>query len=338
MNHQKSIVSNVQTPIIIMALLLVAILLLPGPIARGQVREPEASETARYKIVFDGTWDPSGVPNPHFSGLVGAAHNSSVTFWEVGGLATDGIESMAETGSTNILRDEIGNSSNANLTITGGSIPNAPNQVEISSITIDHDYPLITLVSMIAPSPDWFVGVSGMSLIDEQGEWKNEIVVQLFPYDSGTDSSTTFLHNENDTNPAEPIFRINDTSLFPAGTLGTFTFTRLDGPDPTLTPTSTGTATATPIPATSTATATATSTTIPTETAVPSETPTPIPATETATPTSSVTPTSTATVPPTNETVTPTPTAIPTETAEPTPDVPSGENELLYLPFVVQGN
>lgn len=334
MNQKKSIVSHPQAAFVMMALLLVAILLIPGPIARGQVREPDASETARYKIVFDGTWNPSGVPNPHFSGLVGAAHNSSATFWEVGGLATDGIESMAETGSTNILRNEIGSNSNANLTITGGSIPNAPDQVEISSITVDHDYPLITLVSMIAPSPDWFVGVSGMSLIDEQGEWKNEIVIQLFPYDSGTDSSTTFLHNENDTNPAEPIFRINDSSLFPAGTLGTFTFTRLDGPDPTLTPTSTQTATAT---ATATQTATSTNTPIPaTETA----TPTSVPA-ETATPAASATPTSTATVPPTNETATPTPTAsptAPTETVEPTPEPPFAATDFYYLPFMAKGN
>ncbi|MEM9777473.1 MAG: spondin domain-containing protein [Chloroflexota bacterium] len=252
----------------ILGLLSIILFLSAAPQAEGQSRQSQASETAQYKIVFEADWDPASVPNPHFSGLIGASHNDSTVIWEVGGMATDGIEIMAETGSTNQLRSEINGNSNANQVISGGSIPNSPSSVEISSVTLDLDYPLVTLVSMIAPSPDWFVGVSGLSLTDQNGEWINELEIQLFPYDSGTDSSTTFVHSENDTDPAEPISRIDDDNLFPNLPLGTFTFTRLDGPDPTLTPTSTAvpTETATPLP-----------TEAPTETptAVPTESPEP---------------------------------------------------------------
>ncbi|MEM8861390.1 MAG: spondin domain-containing protein, partial [Chloroflexota bacterium] len=189
--------------VFILCLLSSILILGSTQLASGENRAPAASETAQYKIEFDATWAPASnvVPNPHFSGLIGASHNDNTLFWEVGGLATEGIEVMAETGSTNEFRGEINLDSDANQIISGGSIPDSPDSVEISSVTMDLDYPLVTLVTMIAPSPDWFVGVSGLSLTDQNGEWINEIEIQLFPYDAGTDSSTTFLHNEDDTNP-----------------------------------------------------------------------------------------------------------------------------------------
>ena len=58
-------------------------------------------------------------------------------------------------------------------------------------LEIDREQPLVTLVSMIAPSPNWFVGVHGQSLI-EGGNWTTEKVIVLFPYDAGTDDGATY--------------------------------------------------------------------------------------------------------------------------------------------------
>ncbi len=284
-----------------------------GGIAQGQAKGPSASETAEYRIVFNATWDPNGVPNPHFSPLVGAAHNGDTVIWQTGELASNGIEVMAETGNRNPLLDEINANGNVDIAITGGPIPTSPDSTTINSVTIDHDFPLITLVTMIAPSPDWFVGVSGLSLLDEQGEWMNEIVVPLFPYDSGTDDGPDFTSGDDDSDPAEAIFRINDSDLFPVETLGTFTFTRIDEPDPTLTPTSTATAVPTE---TQTLVPTETATAIPTETIVPT-------ATSTAAPNPEMTPTPVATEPPVE--------------ASPTPDVPFVATDFVYLPIVAGG-
>ena len=44
---------------------------------------------------------------------------------------------------------------------------------------------------MVAPSPDWFVGVSGLPLF-ENGQWVEERRIDLVPWDAGTDSGTTF--------------------------------------------------------------------------------------------------------------------------------------------------
>jgi hypothetical protein len=176
------------------------------------------TQTAEYTVTFDATWSaqthPSSFPpNPHFSGLVGSTHDASVWFWQAGELASPGIENMAETGSKSPLLTEIGaaiTDGSADSLISGGGINPSPGSVGVS-FQIDLDFPLVTLVSMIAPSPDWFVGVSNLSLF-ENGDWVEERIVSLLPYDSGTDSGTTYTSPNLDTDPAEPIMQI--TTLF----------------------------------------------------------------------------------------------------------------------------
>ena len=83
---------------------------------------------------------------------------------------------------------------------------------------------------MIAPSPDWFVGVSGLSLY-ENGEWISQKVVELVPYDAGTDSGVSYNSANLATANPEPISKIEVTLFLVNGDvppLGTFTFTRLN--------------------------------------------------------------------------------------------------------------
>ena len=48
-----------------------------------------------------------------------------------------------------------------------------------------HRYrPYVSVTSMIAPSPDWFVGVDTLDLCDDSS-WVNEVVRPAFPYDAG---------------------------------------------------------------------------------------------------------------------------------------------------------
>jgi len=81
---------------------------------------------------------------------------------------------------------------------------------------------------MIAPSPDWFVGVSALALF-EDGRWVGERRIDLVPWDAGTDSGSTFTSPDQAT-PPQPISRIVTAPLSPSGSaspLGTFTFIRL---------------------------------------------------------------------------------------------------------------
>ncbi len=194
--------------------------------------ESEA-ETATYEVIFDASWSRATHPyefpgNPHFSGLIGGTHNDSISFWNTGGIATDGIESMAETGGTLQLQREVEaaiDAGNAESVVRGPGIGRSPNAVS-QRFEISEAYSLVTLVSMIAPSPDWFVGTSGLDLRPD-GEWLGQVVYDLLPYDAGTDSGLNYTSSDQDTSPAEVISQLTDLPFDQPTPLGTFTFRRV---------------------------------------------------------------------------------------------------------------
>ena len=189
-----------------------------------------AQSRATYRVTFDATWSEATHPvdfpsNPHFSPLVGATHAEPGLIWQAGELASPGMEVMAETGSTSLLLFEISQMATDGMIgtdIVGGPVRLSPGSVSLTFET-SSEHPLLTLVTMIAPSPDWYVGTQGLDL-REDGGWRQNIVFDLWPYDSGTDSGTTYTSPNQDTNPAELIRRIADEFPF-TGTpaLGTYT-------------------------------------------------------------------------------------------------------------------
>jgi len=191
----------------------------------------QAQSTATYRLTFNSAWSvgthpASFPPDPHYSPLVGATHNDQAVLWAAGELASLGIERMAETGSTTMLRGEISALAATGVigdTLLGGPMRLSPGQIEMT-FEARRDHPLVSVVTMIAPSPDWFVGTQSLSLRGTNG-WLDEIEYELWPYDSGTDSGASYTSPNLDTQPPEPIRRIADEFPF-AGTpaLGTFTF------------------------------------------------------------------------------------------------------------------
>jgi hypothetical protein len=192
--------------------------------------------TITYEVTFNATWSEEThpddfPPNPHFSGLIGASHNNEVSFWKEGELASPGIKSMAEIGSKNPLSIEILNAifgKTAFKLISGGGINPSPGSVSLR-FKVSENYPLVTLVSMIAPSPDWFVGVDSLNLF-EDGSFIDEKTVVLYAYDAGTDSGTTYTSPNDPTDPPGPIFKIEGYPFFYEDELvplGTFTFTKV---------------------------------------------------------------------------------------------------------------
>jgi hypothetical protein len=200
---------------------------------------PTAAPAAsvQYQLTFEATWSEGShpvdfPPNPHFSGLIGASHSPDVLLWAEGEPATPGIKNMAETGGKSPLDSEIESlidDGNACATISGGGVNPSPGEVTVT-FTATLDCPVISVVTMIAPSPDWFVGVSGLSLLGD-GAWIEQEIVELFPYDAGTDSGSSYTSPDEPTADPEPIYRIETEPLLVDGNvppLGTFTFSRLD--------------------------------------------------------------------------------------------------------------
>jgi len=174
-------------------------------------------DTAMYTVTFTSTWSaathPDNFPsNPHFSGLIGATHDSSILFWRPGEFASQGIKSVAEFGSKFALTNEVDTAqmnAQAEFLLSGGFISPSPGAVNYT-FEITSAYPLVTLVSMLAPSPDWFVGVSGLALYQD-GLWSDSVTVDLFVYDAGTDDGVTYTSANTVTSPPQPITTITTT-------------------------------------------------------------------------------------------------------------------------------
>jgi len=201
------------------------------------VIQPEPKLSARYNLTFNATWSAQTHPNEfpasaHFSGMIGMIHNSSVMLFTKGEIASDGIKNMAETGGKNPLKSEIqafiSNGTGSTL-ISGGGINSSPGEVSIEfNIASSHSF--VSVVSMLAPSPDWFIAVSNTNLI-ENNEWVTSKTIAVDIYDSGTDNGSTFRSPDEPTLPPLPIDNINTHPLAVnnvVAPLGSITFTKIE--------------------------------------------------------------------------------------------------------------
>ena len=191
-----------------------------------------SQSSANYTITFESNWSNTTHPHPtnnfpsnaHWSKLVGATHNENVVFLEMGGNATPGIEDVAELGVNTLFFEEINHAideENSNQIIEGGNLSTSLGTIIIDDLITSEEFPLLTLASMIAPSPDWMIAINSISLIDTNGDWINEITMDLYPYDAGTDSGMDYDSSNMDSNPQEPISSLQGVSPFSNEKIGT---------------------------------------------------------------------------------------------------------------------
>ena len=197
--------------------------------------DPTASvrSQAIYSVTFQGSWTTTvtsgGLPSgAHFTTLIGGVHNAGVTFLREGGMASAGVESMAELGGTSTLAAEVRAAEPDALAVVQGSGGNIgpTGSSTINPVTLTTDHPRVTLLTMVAPSPDWFVGISGLSLLDAQGNWMSSQTVNLYPWDAGTEEGTEFSLTNSATSPQETITSLRGIGKFSNEPIATLTFTR----------------------------------------------------------------------------------------------------------------
>ncbi len=177
---------------------------------------PYAQSTATYDITFTSIWnatDHTSVPgNAHWSKLVGATHKTADTFFKLGELVSPGIKNVAETGNNTVFNSEVDEQitlNEANQYINGPSLGTATGDMLISNLEVSENFPLITLISMIAPSPDWVIAMNGFNLLDVDGNWKTSVTMDMFAYDAGTDDGTDYTSGDIVSDPVQPMSMIN---------------------------------------------------------------------------------------------------------------------------------
>ncbi|MGV6857551.1 MAG: spondin domain-containing protein, partial [bacterium] len=209
-------------------------LLLLSPVAQASI--------ATYEITVNNDWTQADYPinypsDAHFSWLGGGTHSGNVSFWGLGQTASAGFEKMAETGVTTDFVNEIaavgtGLEWRHWFCQPGATNSNCGSLTE--QFTIDSSQPFLTLTSMLGPSPDWVVGVSGLDLF-QGGSWISSINTPLALYDGGTEDGTTPTMDNAGTSPFDPISLIaydsNTGNYLPTNTpmiVGSFDFRLVD--------------------------------------------------------------------------------------------------------------
>ena len=185
--------------------------------------EPQP-QSARYRVTVISDWTSSSHPmtrpsNSHFSPSVVAVHGQPGRLFEPGRAASPGIEQMAEVGATSTLRNELNADDLVTEVRVGSSIFGAgKNTFEVRAAQLDN---YLSVVTMLAPSPDWFSGVRDVELFVD-GAWVDRIEVDLSNYDAGTDSGTSWRSSNADTSPAQVISSSRDAAFTAGAAEGRF--------------------------------------------------------------------------------------------------------------------
>ncbi|WP_034044284.1 spondin domain-containing protein [Wocania ichthyoenteri] len=208
-----------------------------------------AQSVASYSIVFESFWEtPAGDPvhgvstiplpgNAHWSQLAIATHQTANSILEMGAAASAGIESIAETGSTSAFQSEVTANADADKFEIGGGL-NAAQGTITKNIQVSADYPFVSLASMIAPSPDWFIAINSENLRSGNNAvnngWKTSFTVDVFPYDAGTEDGSGYSGSNPATNPLGVITSLSNMPPFDginsnmSHRIGTVTFNYID--------------------------------------------------------------------------------------------------------------
>jgi len=181
--------------------------------------EPEP-KTETYTVTFTFDWNRTDFPTdypsgPHFSRLVGWVHQTEDTFFKEGKTATNGIEQMAENGVTSTLVAELEafvKNGKGLKTYTGSGLSGGVGTISID-VEVTTDFPAVSLATMLAPSPDWYVACVAVNLLDSNNQFVAKKTVVGHVYDAGTDSGTTFTSTNADINPRIPIAKITQPPL-----------------------------------------------------------------------------------------------------------------------------
>lgn len=123
------------------------------------------------------------------------------------GYATRGVKTVAETGNTAPFHTELRKARrNGQVrSFTVDSMGRGPTSSLSLVIDVDCRRRNVGALTMVAPSPDWFLAIFKLNVVGKNGMYKKRMSGNLFVYDAGTDSGKTFMSEDEPTRPRQNI-------------------------------------------------------------------------------------------------------------------------------------
>lgn len=194
-----------------------------------------ARSLARYSLSFTGKWSQTAFPKQYplfrppaqWSSLLGAAHSSDYSMWRERQYASHGLRDFAERGEAWVLMRELQAAGeqlqSVHEVFSAPAVPSGTGQTS-AELEVHARHSLVSFVVRIVPSPDWFVGIDSLDLCDGD-RWREQVTVDLYPHDAGTDSGFTFSSPNFATIPQDTVTEI--TSSSPSHPANSFYYPRL---------------------------------------------------------------------------------------------------------------
>ena len=149
----------------------------------------QAEEQANYQLHIKLTWSAEThpfefPPSPTFSHMIGATHSDDYALFKDSDTGSSGLELIAERGRVSIFRIEFEEADDRELTGTvfeGDGIEIIPGEATLS-FSATAELPLVSFVTMLAPSPDWVTGLSGVPL-HNGAAWIDHLELPLWAWE-----------------------------------------------------------------------------------------------------------------------------------------------------------
>ncbi|PXF45285.1 Spondin-1 [Gracilariopsis chorda] len=155
---------------------------------------------AIYKVTFRNLLTPANfgklIPDNGlvFSPLAGASHSNRISFLTIRGFASPQVEQIAETGQNGrfvALAKNLRRQRRGVRSVASAKGPTMPGKSTTLFYTVDCAHPFITMLGMIAPSPDWIVQINNRNMVRD-GKFITRDSGTMIAYDAGTDDGREF--------------------------------------------------------------------------------------------------------------------------------------------------
>ncbi|XP_063979806.1 uncharacterized protein LOC135163864 isoform X2 [Diachasmimorpha longicaudata] len=181
-----------------------------------------------YKITLNTYWTrikfPKYYPNDRaqFGKIFGQTHDKTYSLYRLGTRLNSGLVHYIETGEIHGITSE-GSNRNVLDSFIGSSIFRG-HGTSTTQAFFDNNHTLVSIISRLNPSPDWFIGLDSFQLCID-GDWIDTVTVELDPLDAGTHEGILFTTINQRNWPQNVAYRI--TSRFPAHPAASFNYPNL---------------------------------------------------------------------------------------------------------------